>query len=56
MATISACTHSPWLTAPGEGRRQSSGRLSPVAIPALAERYWMSIAMALLTISTHTSR
>ena len=57
MATSSACTHSPRVTGGcGKWSRHSSGRLFPVAMPALAERYWMSIAIRLLTTSTQISR
>ena len=56
MATSSACTHSPRVTGFGKWSRHSSGRLFPVAMPALAERYWMSMAIRLLTTRTQISR
>ena len=56
MATSSAWPQSPFTTGRGRCSRHSAGRLRPVATPALAERYWMSIAMMLLTTTTHTSR
>ena len=56
MATSSACTQRPRVTGRGKLSRQSSGRFLPVAMPALAERYWISIAIRLLTTITQTSR
>ena len=56
MATNSACSHSPRVTGCGKWSRHSSARLFPVAMPALAERYWISMAIRLLTTSTQISR
>ena len=38
------------------GRGTAPAGSCPVATPALAERYWMSIAIRLLTTTTQTSR
>ena len=39
MAIASACTHRPKVTGRGKCSRHSSGRLRPVAMPVLADRY-----------------
>ena len=56
MATSSACTHMPRVTARGKWSRHSSGRFRPVARPSLADRVWISMASRLATTITHTSR
>jgi hypothetical protein len=56
MAISSACTQSPNDTARGKRSRQSSGRLRPVAIPTLAERNWISMAIRFAARITHSSR
>ena len=56
MAMSSAWTHSPQVTGRGKWSRHSSGRLRPVAMPILADRFWISIAIRLAASSTHSSR
>ena len=56
MAMSSAWNHRPRVAERGRWSRHSSGRFLPVAMPAFAERYWISIAIRLLTTTTHTSR
>ena len=56
MAMSSACTHSPQVTGLGKCSRHSSGRLRPVAMPTLADRFWISIAMRFAASRTHSSR
>ena len=57
MATSSACTQKS-LRPQVEPMRspRSSGRLLPVTMPSLAERYWMSHAITLPSTTIHTSR
>ena len=57
IATSSACSQYSRL-ASGRCRRapRSSGRLVPVTMPSLAERYWISQAITLPARTTHTSR
>ena len=56
IATSSACTQRPRLTGRGNCSRQSWGRLRPVTIPVLADRYWISIAIRFAEMRTQTSR
>ena len=56
MAMSSAWTHRPQVTGRGKWSRHSSGRLRPVAMPILAERFWISIAIRLAASRTHSSR
>ena len=54
MATSSISTHIPQTTGLGKWSRQSSARLRPVAIPSLADRHWISIAIRLLATTTQS--
>jgi len=56
MAMTSAWTHSAVDVARGKRSRHSSGRFLPVAIPSLADRYWISMAIRLAISTTHSSR
>ena len=56
MAMSSAWTHSPQLTGLGKRSRHSSGRFLPVAMPTLADRVWISIAIRFAARITHSSR
>ena len=56
MAMISAWTHSPQVAGRGRCARHSSGRLMPVAMPTLADRYCTSIAIRFAATITQTSR
>ena len=56
IAISSACTHSPSVIHRGNCSRHSSGRLRSVAIPSLADRYWISIAIRFASSTTHSSR
>ena len=56
IAITSAWTHIERLTHRGERARTSSGRLWSVAIPSLADRYWISIAIRFAASTTHSSR
>ena len=56
IAISSAWTHRPQVTGRGKCSRHSSGRLRPVAMPTLADRYWMSIAIRFAARITHSSR
>ncbi|MDQ1200063.1 hypothetical protein QE449_000681 [Rhodococcus sp. SORGH_AS303] len=56
IATASACTQNARR---GQGRMRSpsiSGSDRPETRPSLAERYWISTAIALAATSTHTRR
>ena len=55
IAIASACSHSPNVTGFLKCSRHSSGRLRPVAMPVLADRYWTSIAIRFAATITHTS-
>ena len=56
IAISSAWTHMPHVTARGNRRRTTSGRLWSVTIPSFAERYWISIAIRFAASTTHKSR
>jgi hypothetical protein len=56
MAISSAWIQSPIEAGRGKCSRHSSGRLWPVAMPTLADRYWISIAIRLAARTTHSSR
>ena len=56
MATISAWTQRPHVTGRGKRARHSSGRLCPVAMPTLADRYCTSIAIRFAATITQTRR
>ena len=54
--STSACSHRPHVTGRGKCSRHSSGRLRSVAMPILADRYWISIAIRFAASTTHSSR
>ena len=55
IAISSACIHRPTVTHRGKRSRHISARLRSVAIPSLADRYWISIAIRLASTTTHKS-
>ena len=55
MATASMISHMAQTAQRGNWSRQCSARFFPVAIPSLAERVWVSIAMRLLATITQSS-
>ena len=59
--SVAIAISSAWIQSPNEtGRakwsRHSSGRFLPVAMPTLADRYWISIAIRFAASITHSSR
>ncbi len=52
----SACTHIPQDSQRGKWSRKLSGRLRSVAMPSLAERYWISIAIKFAASTTQSRR
>jgi hypothetical protein len=56
IVTSSACTQSRPVTGRGQCSRHSCGRLRPVTMPSLADRYWTNIAMRLALTITHNNR
>ena len=56
IAISSAWIQSPIVARRGKCSRHSSGRFLPVAMPTLADRYWISIAIRLAASMTHSSR
>ena len=56
MAATSAATQRPRVVGREKCLRQFCGRVRPVTMPSLAERYWMSMAMAFDQSSTQSSR
>ena len=55
IATASACSHSSTLARRPNRSRHSSGRLRPVASPALEVRYCTRMAIRLAIMMTHAS-
>src|SRR6202171_1166000 len=55
IAMTSAWIHSPTTAGNGNFNRQTSARLSPVAMPSFALMDWTSIAMRLAARTTHSS-
>jgi hypothetical protein len=55
MAIASAWSQSPIVTGRLKCSRHSSGRLRPVAMPVLADRYCTSIAIRFAATITQTS-
>jgi len=56
IATSSAITQRPYATGLGNSSRQTRASPRPVAMPSLAERIWMRIAIRLAVRITHSSR
>src|SRR4030043_618560 len=53
MATISMSTHITKTIGRGKLSRHSSARFLPVAMPSLADRVWINIAIRLVATTTH---